>query len=716
MDNVKRRKDAEASSLARMGTAILEGNRMGVRWLPDGSPELGYTCGEARIVNVAWENPTYMGGLSDIEKSALRMGIFAHELLHQCLTNFIYTHKVCEDMSQAEASIFMQFANTLEDPAIEFLAPNVFGGKLLDALRFSIKHIYQLSPGIDKSPTAFSQLINALIHFGDMGIVKGRFTFPEAYEYFKKIAPLYNEGITCPDSKRRIDIAKECMELTRPLWEEEVKDAERFRKLLEELAKALRDCGLHLLEDEEKSFKPSEEESESSMRRTAIVKKIEEKAKEDEEKQEPGSKSASGGSEEEKDKKDDAKSSGGDSEGENSSQKEGESDEESSEGGKGQKSDNSDEESKESGSASSDDAEAESDESGDPSGSSSGNPLKSSSDDSDDFTMSEDETNEMIEGEYNIDEKVLKSIEESIEREAAKTDKESKAEGNTPDAPLPDFPISSSAFKRASCLNQRARNVSGSGMLSELYKREVALYSHEIKALKKAMEQIFMSDIEEQNRATSGSYNIMRGSIGTTARIFDKRRDPGNMRDAAVALCVDLSGSMGGSKVDQARKASIIFAEVFHSLKIPYYIMGFSADKGADAVHTHFVDWNDKKSDRETLMAMDAGGNNFDGYSIRYAAELLKAKPAANKLLVVISDGEPACHKYHGSIGIADTINAIKDARKTCTTFGIAVGRGCSPRTLQSMYGKDFIYCENERLLANVLGKKLGKLFKANGR
>lgn len=718
MKEVKKRKEAEASSLSRMGTAILKGNRLGVQWIPDGSDALGYTSGEKKVVHVAWYNAYYFEKLEETERSALRMGIFAHELLHQCLTNFEYTKRICETMSQAEAAVFMKFANTLEDPAIEFFAPNIFGGRLLESLRFSIHHIYRLSIGIDKSKTAFSQLINALIHFGDMGIVKGSFTFPEAKEYFAKVAPLYNEGITCPDSKRRIDIAKECMEITRPLWEEEVKDHEAFEELLKELIKALAANGLHLLEDEECDMEPGEE-SEAGERRTIILEKIKKTTKADDVTEE----SENGTSvkmeenekvnEEENDSNSDNETSSKDekesdltlddsvedkdetSESNTNDSKDTTSDEKNADDGMSSKGENEDGKTKEENNSQSD--------------------SEGFGGENDDITTPEDVANELIDGEYIIDDEILNSIESSINAEADRLEKQSAAEGGNSESSesLPDFDISSNAFKSAKCLNQRVKNTVF-GHAAEMYAAEVANYSWEIKNLKKTLDKIFKSDMEEQNRATSGSYNIKRGAIGTSARIFDKRREPGNLKDAAVVLAVDLSGSMGGIKVAQARKTSIILAEALSALKIPYYIMGFSADRdGADAVHTHFVDWKNKKTDRISLISMHAGGNNFDGYSIRYAAELLKAKNVSNKILFIISDGEPACYMYCGNVGLSDTTNAIKESRKYCTVFGIALGRGCNPRVLQKMYGKDFIHCENEELLSNTLCKKLEKVFKS---
>ena len=707
MAAIATKKAAEAASLSRTGTAILKGHKVSVCFLPEGSSDLGYTSGDARKVFVAWEMSPYFDELSESEKATLRRGVFAHELLHQCLTNFAYTNKVCGEMTRAEAAIFMQFANTLEDPAIEYFAPDIFGGTLLEALRFSIRRIYTLSPGIDKSSNAFGQLINALIQFGDMGLIKGKFTFPEAKEAFKEVAPLYNEGITCSDSKKRIDIARKCMEITRPLWEEEVKNREFLEELLKALEELMKRAGLHLMEDEEKDMEdPSDSDSEGepspASARKSLLKKIKPPKK---------------GSESEEL---DNMSSGGESA---DSSDEPESDSSSGSSSSSSSEPANDEDSEENANPSGSSSEQEKDKDDEEEGSGEGNNDADADAEDEDLTVGEEEANEMAEDVLPIDDEAIERINRQYEEDAKRAEREERkaeSEGSrrnsTKPSVLPDYSISSSAFKSASCLNRMVRREGeAGGFLSQKYAEEKARYAREIKTLRKALAAIFDSDKEENHRATSGNYNIRRGSLGTTARIFDKRKDPGNLKDAAVMLCVDLSGSMSGTKVAQARKTCIIFAEALSALKIPYYIMGFHADfSGSDAVHDHFVDWRGRKADKESLVAMEARSNNFDGYSIRYAAELLKNTiQAENKLLIVISDGEPACAKYHSyRTGITDTINAIKDARKVCTTFGIALGDGCDPELLQSMYGRDFIFCEDETLLANVLGKKLQKLFK----
>ena len=698
----KRKMAAQSASLSRIGTRILNGLRLVCKWILPPADDLGYTADGAPItVNVAWDNEYYMGDMNEDEKIFFRMGVFAHETLHQVFTNFRYSNKICNSLSQAEAAIFMKFANTLEDPAIEYFAPNVMGGKLLAALKYSIAIIYKKSPGIEGSRDAFTQMLNALIHFGDCGIVKGNFTFPEAEEYFKKVAPIYNEGITCADSKRRLNIAKQCMEITRPLWEEYIKDMEEWEKLVKELMDFLQKHGVPQVDESELEG----DDGAKSDARAEMVSKIKSGSKSKSEKKSKGSKSTS---DEEEDDSSSGSGENDDSDGEEETDDgkgsgDGKDEDDSSEGDESSSGEPND---------SADEDGSDADDSSDNSSSQSGSPSEAQSKASGNPPKEPLDADDILEEDLMIDDSMMDNIKKELEAEEAeltKAELKEEKSGATKDD-LPEFDIDSAYFKHASVLNKRVKNASGQ-MMSE-YQSYVSKYNWEIKILTKALQKIFSSDKEETVRATSGSYNIKRGAIGCSARIMDKRRDPANRKDAAVCLAIDLSGSMMcGDRIGQARKAGIVLAETLRNLNIPYYIMGFRADRGAQAVHEHFVTWNGKG--RETLISMQAGSNNFDGYSIRYASNLLKGRPESNKLLFIISDGEPACMTYHSrEVGNADTLLAVKEARKTCKTFGIAIGNGCSPETLHGFYGKDFIHCEDEALLTNTLAKKLVKMFK----
>lgn len=683
--NEKRMQAATAASFSRMGSRILNGIKIVVKWIMD-QDQLGFTAdGKPVVVNVAWCNEEYMGSMSEDQKSFFRLGVFAHEVLHQVFTNFGYTHTICNKLKMSEAAVFMKFANTLEDPAIEYFAPQVMGGKMLKALKYMIASVYAKSPLISESTNAFSQMLNALIQFGDCGIVKGEFTFPEAEECFKKVAPIYNKGITCKSSRKRLDIALECMEVSRPLWEEYIKEQEELEKLMDELAKMLSDHGMSIPQMDEDDLDEQEGDEKSGIR-SSILSKMSSGSEKSEEK---GTGSSKADAEEDDGEAEEGEESGKGAS--DSNEKDAEESEGSVAGGGTSKS--------------GEDKTADTSKKRQAKDKSAGT-TPGTGDDED-----EEKAAEIINEDLTLDDDDIESLRQDVE---AADEEIQKKEGETALADteevLANFDIESSAFSGVSCKNRRIRN--GSSILVEEYNSMIQNYRWEINVLTKALSKIFKADKEQIIHSTSGTYNINRGTIGCTARIMDKRRDPANKKDAAICLCVDLSGSMMTSgKIDQAKKMSMVFAEALKANGIPYYIMGFHADmEGYDVMHDHFVTWNGKG--RETLAAMYATSNNFDGYSIRYAANLLKNRPENTKVLFVISDGLPACHAYRGGRGYSDTKQAVKEAKKICEVQGIGLGVDCSPEVLSEFYGKDFIYCKDQNLLTNTLSKKILKIFR----
>ena len=75
--------------------------------------------------------------------------------------------------------------------------------------------------------------------------------------------------------------------------------------------------------------------------------------------------------------------------------------------------------------------------------------------------------------------------------------------------------------------------------------------------------------------------------------------------------------------------------------------------------------------DQYRLMDMSARSGNRDGAALRYAAERLLTRPEAIRLLIVISDGQPAADNYYGTEAEAD-LRGIVD---------VGIGSdGCDPQ------------------------------------
>lgn len=227
--------EIELKNFNRLVRNVL-GRRIPVKTVPETEDQLGYTNAKPEIF-IAESHPI-MDGLSKTDKKMFRMGVLAHEMLHQIFSDFFLLEKEVEKYStMVEKQLFSTFFNVVEDCNIEYYSSTVMGGILLKALRFHIKHIYDKSSDIDTYDDTLTQVINALIQLGDMGIVKGKFKSTEAYEIFAKCAVVFNEGVNAREPQGRCDAAKKMMEITKPLWEKEKLSEEEYRKMLESLSK-----------------------------------------------------------------------------------------------------------------------------------------------------------------------------------------------------------------------------------------------------------------------------------------------------------------------------------------------------------------------------------------------------------------------------------------------------------------------------------------------
>ena len=694
MTNEIKGRAAEAALLSRTASAFMSRTtekpiHVKVKWI-DNDRDLGYTDGNTRTIHVAWDFKPYTKGMTDEEKRMFRFGVFAHELLHQALTNFVVFYAKLEEFDRFEASVYSENFNCIEDPSIEYQADSVIGGYLLKALRYSIRVIYMRSPEITDSPTAYAQFLNALIQFGDLGIVKGKFTFPEAEKSFKKAAPIYNECIECTDAKKRTEYALEVMEIARPLWERDLEEEKERQKLMEELKKALQQAmdpsstGEQDQDDQEgsedsegkSSSESSRPKTAAQKRRESLVKKLLQEASEN------------GGND---DSSNDAKPNG-----QNTPATSDNSDTDSSKFSSSSESSSEKDISGKAPESYSNDGKVGGDGNGDVP-------------DAESLTLSEEEVENLLSDDSSEDYTISKEEKEQRDNALDNVSKQIKKEErkNSEDKPQ-DLDVHGAGLENeATCSNLKAENRED---LVPLYNSIVNANRGKIKHLVRSLEQCFAADQEEVRRATTGAYDILRGSVGTSAKIFNKRKDPGSKRDCEVFLLVDQSGSMYGSKISRARETAIIFAEALMQMGIPHYVMGFTADEGpTDALHLHYVTWNSTKQQHTSLAGMRAIADNFDSYSIRYAGETLEKRAARNKLLVVISDGAPAARAYRSyNEGIELTTRAIAAVQKKASVLGIAIG-DCEADVLQKMYGRNFIHTEEEGL-SNLLIKRLGKI------
>ena len=111
---------------------------------------------------------------------------------------------------------------------------------------------------------------------------------------------------------------------------------------------------------------------------------------------------------------------------------------------------------------------------------------------------------------------------------------------------------------------------------------------------------------------------------------------------------------------------------------------------------------NIDNKDQYRLMDMSARCGNRDGAALRYVSERLMSRPEAIKLLIIISDGQPAGDNYYGAE--AD----LRGIKKEYSTKGIqlfAAAIGDDKANIQRIYGDGFLDITNLEKLPVNLGK-----------
>lgn len=123
------------------------------------------------------------------------------------------------------------------------------------------------------------------------------------------------------------------------------------------------------------------------------------------------------------------------------------------------------------------------------------------------------------------------------------------------------------------------------------------------------------------------------------------------VRDISVLVLLDLSESTNEkvagqdySVLDLQRQATVLLADAIHKIGDPFAIHGFCSDGRHNVEYFRFKDFDQPYNDlsKSRLAAMSGQLSTRMGAAIRHAGHYLKSRKSAKKLLLVITDGEPA--------------------------------------------------------------------------
>ena len=227
-------------------------------------------------------------------------------------------------------------------------------------------------------------------------------------------------------------------------------------------------------------------------------------------------------------------------------------------------------------------------------------------------------------------------------------------------------------------------------------------------AISKQLQRSITRQLQDQRRGgkQTGLYMGRRLDIHSLprndGRVFSKMSLPNETPELAIALLLDESGSMGcGSRATYARASAVIMYDFCQSLGIPVMVYGHSTDTGV-ALYSYAEFDSIDKLDRYRMMDISARSNNRDGAALRFVAEQLAKRSEDIRLLILVSDGQPADSGYYGTAAEEDLRGIKTEYRRKGVCF-IAAAIGDDKESIERIYGDSFMDISDLRTLPIAL-------------
>lgn len=245
---------------------------------------------------------------------------------------------------------------------------------------------------------------------------------------------------------------------------------------------------------------------------------------------------------------------------------------------------------------------------------------------------------------------------------------------------------------------------------------------HMVGTLQKGIERAIMMRSQSvwsagQRRGRINPSSLHRLASGDD-RVFRKREEHSS-KDVAVELVVDCSGSMRGQQMTLAAQSAYALSSVLTRIGIANEVVGFTTDSSkmwsdpayssevreeADRIGRTFSRQEPLwihifKSFAERMSTEVTGrfaaayanqietNNNVDGESIEIAAHRLLQRREKGKIMMVLSDGEPAAYGNSGDLNdhLKATVNKIEAS-------GVKViGIGIASNAVKKFYGRNIV-------------------------
>lgn len=184
-------------------------------------------------------------------------------------------------------------------------------------------------------------------------------------------------------------------------------------------------------------------------------------------------------------------------------------------------------------------------------------------------------------------------------------------------------------------------------------------YKREISRMKFLLDAVQPQGVQRIRKLEDGDEIDINAAIHSTIDIrMGLQPDPRIMmrsvrkiRDISVLVLLDLSESTNDkvsgqefSVLDLTRQATVLLADAISKIGDPFAIHGFCSDGRHDVEYYRYKDFDQPYNEipKAKLAGMTGQLSTRMGAAIRHASHYLKLQRSSKKLLLVITDGEPA--------------------------------------------------------------------------
>ena len=210
-------------------------------------------------------------------------------------------------------------------------------------------------------------------------------------------------------------------------------------------------------------------------------------------------------------------------------------------------------------------------------------------------------------------------------------------------------------------------------------------------AISKQLQKSLLRQLRDQQRGGKQTGLLMGRRLDAHAlcrgdgKVFTKNALPSQPPGMAVGLLLDESGSMcSQDRATYARASAIILYDFCQALRVPVMVYGHSTGNSGVELYSYSEFDAIDREDKYRLVDISARGSNRDGAALRFVAERLSHRPEELKLLILVSDGQPADTGYYGTAAEEDLRGIQQEYRRKGILFVAA-------ENMERIYGDSFL-------------------------